>query len=379
MQPNRTPLRPDNAVLTRAATVAIILASLTALAFATVATMSEKAKAELAERYAKSLTARTVSSIDDLATFFKEQQALYLRITPPTPDFVFRQPCGVIPFDLKGFPDEFLKGLVEETDKGCPVYVAVVAEDSTTRETVFANAKGYEIHAIPAAKDYDPWWFLNSIYPDLYSGRYGNDQIEMMKGWYDPAHIQIEVKLLPIEYVDAYAAAMAEAYVPPSGGGTVLMRYNGPPVTNLQFTAIESLTNGMMLTLAYPAGFTNRVDFFTCTNLVDPWWDLVATTNVNSSTNWIEWLDTSPPELRFYAAGNADTNAETDPDGDGLTWAREMFMYHTSPTNSDSDNDGLNDYEEVINRRTDPNNSDTNLPTVSILFPSNGSEKVWLP
>jgi hypothetical protein len=112
---------------------------------------------------------------------------------------------------------------------------------------------------------------------------------------------------------------------------------------------------------------------------VDPWWDLVATTNVNSSTNWIEWLDTSPPELRFYAAGNADTNAETDPDGDGLTWAREMFMYHTSPTNSDSDNDGLNDYEEVINRRTDPNNSDTNLPTVSILFPSNGSEKVWLP
>ncbi len=371
--------RPATTVLIRASTAAIVLASLTALAVTAVTALSEKAKAELAERYAKNLTARAVSSVADLATYFKEQQALYLRITPPTPDFVFRQSCGVIPFDLKGFPDEFLKGLVEETENGCPVYTVVVAEAPNTRENVFANADGYEIHAIAATEDYDPWWFLNSIYPDLYSGRYGHDQIEMMKGWYDPAHIQIEVKLLPVEYIDAYAAEMAEAYVPPSGGGTILMRYDGPPVTNLQFTAIESLTNGMLLTLAYPAGFTNRVDFFTCTNLVDAWWDLAATTNVNSSTNWIEWLDTSPPELRFYAAGNADTNANTDPDGDGLTWAREMFMYHTSPTNSDSDGDGLSDYEEVITRRTDPNNSNTCLPTVSILFPADGSGKVWLP
>ncbi len=375
MRRDPSSLRPRKSVLIRTSAAAVVLVSLTALAVTAVTSLSERAKGDLADRYAKRLTARTVSNIDDLATFFKEQQALYLRITPPTPEFVFRQPCGVIPFDPKGFPEEFLKGLVEEKDKGCPVYVAVIAEDSTTRETVFANAKGYEIHAIAAAKDYDPWWFLNSIYPDLYSGRYGNDQIEMMQDWYDPAHIQIEVKLLPIEYIDAYATEMANAYVAPSGGGTVLMRYSGPPVTNLQFTAIESLTNGMLLTVAYPAGFTNRVDFFTCTNLVDSWWDLAVTTNVNASTNWIEWLDTYPPERRFYAAGNADV----DKDGDGLTDAREKFMYHTSATTNDTDGDGLSDYEEVITRRTDPNNSNTCLPTVSILFPADGSGKVWLP
>ncbi len=377
MRPGRSSLRPGRAVLIRASLSAMALASLTALAFAAATTISEKAKVERAERIAKALSARTVSGIDDLAALFREQQALFLRITPPTPDFTLRQPCGTIPFDPKGFPEEFLKGLIEETDKGCPVYTVVVAEDPVTRETVFANAKGYEIHAVAAAKDYDPWWFLASIYPDLGTDKYGREQIEMLRDCYDPAHVQIEVKLLPVEYIETYATEMASVTTAPSlSGGTTLLRYDGPPVTNLQFTAIETQTNGILLTLAYPTtGFTNRVDIFTCTNMVDFWWDLAVTTNVNTSTNWIEWLDTSPPELRFYAAGNADL----DTDGDGLADAREKFMYHTSITTNDTDGDLLSDYEEVVNRHTDPNNSDTNRPVVSILFPTDGSGKVWLP
>ena len=154
-----------------------------------------------------------------------------------------------------------------------------------------------------------------------------------------------------------------------------MMRYSGPPVTNIQFTAIETKTNGMLLTLAYPNGFTNRVDIFTCTDLVGAWWDLAATVNVNTSTNWIEWLDTSPPGLRFYAAGNADVDA----DHDNLPDDREKFMYHTSATTNDTDHDGLTDSNEVFNLHTDPNNSDTNPPTVWIVFPSNNYAKVWLP
>lgn len=354
---------------------AVLLASLTALGITTVTAVSERTKTERAGRYAKNLSARTVCSVEDLAMFFREQQALYLHITPPTPDYVFRQTCGVIPFDIRGFPDAFLKGLIEETDKGCPVYTVVVAEDSTTRETVFANAKGYEIHAIGAAKDYDPWSVLDSIYPDLYAGTYGNDQIAMMKEWYDPAHIQIEVRLIPLEYIEAYAAEMAESYVAPSRDGISLMRYDGPPVTDLQFTAIEVHTNGTLLTLAYPTDFTNRVDIFSCADLVASWWDLAVTTNVNTSTNWIEWLDPTPPTLRFYTAGNADL----DTDGDGLTDGREKFLYHTLATTNDTDEDSLSDYEEVINRHTDPNNSNTCLPVVSIVFPASGSGKVWVP
>lgn len=377
MRPDRLSSRFNRAIVIRVSCAAMVLASLTALAFGTVSTITERAKAERIARLTKALSANAVYSGDDLVTLFREQQALYLSITPPTPDFTLRQPCGIIPFDIKGFPDGFLKGLIEETDKGCPVYTVIIAEDAVTRETVFANAKGYEIHAVAGAKDYDPWWFLASIYPDLGTDKYSREQIEMLRNCYDPAHIQIEVKLLPVEYIETYATEMASVTAAPSsGGGTPMMRYSGPAVTNLQFTAIETQTNGILLTLAYPTtGFTNRVDFFTCTNLVDFWWDLAVTTNVSPSTNWIEWLDTSPPELRFYAAGNADI----DTDGDGLADARERFMYHTSVTTNDTDGDLLSDYEEVINRHTDPNNSDTNLPTASIMFPANGSGKVWLP
>lgn len=245
-----------------------------------------------------------------------------------------------------------------------------------------ANSEGVEIAAMKPELGYDPWRLLRECHPDWESGAYTAEERELLEECYDPARIQAVFTLLSAEYAEKYAAALAEeraARLAEFGGGASLKSYSGPPVTNLQFTAVEAQTNGMLLTLAYPDDFTNRVDFFTSTNLVDFWWNLAATTNVNASTNWIEWLDGSPPDLRFYAAGNADTNSDTDPDGDGLTWAREMFLYHTSPTNYDTDSDGLSDYTEVILLRTDPCNSDTNKPVVAFVFPTNGAERVWLP
>ena len=332
MRPDLLSHRPGK-VIVRASVAAIVLVSLAALAFAVVTTISTNATAARATIYANRLTSRTVSGVDDLTALFREQQTLFLRIMPPAKDFVLRQPCGTIPFDPNGFPDDFLNGLVAETNKGCLVYTVVIAEDPVTRETVLANAKGYEIHAVPAAADYDPWWFLNSVYPGLDSGSYDSDQIAWLKACYDPAHVQITVTLLPAVSISTYAAAMANESATASlalGGGVPLMQYSG---TNLlQFTAIASTNNGMLLTLAYPTGFTNRVDIFTCTNLVSAWWNLAVTTNVSVSTNYIQWLDTSPPGLRFYAAGNADV----DTDSDGIPDDREEFMYHTDPNNPTS-------------------------------------------
>ena len=375
MRPDRLSHWPGKA-LARASVAAIVLASLGALAFAAVTITSENATAARAKRYADGLTARTVSGVDALAALFKSQQALYLRISPPAPDFVLRQPCGTIPFDPNGFPDDFLNGLVAETNKGCLVYTVVIAEDPTTRETVFANIKGNEIHAVPAVAGYDPWWLLDTLYPDLGTGPYNSAQVTILKKCYDPAHVQITVTLLPVVSIPAYAVAMANesATASPDFGGVPLMQPSGQ-VSNLQFTAIAYTNGGMLLTLSYPAGFTNRVDIFTCTNLVSFWWNLAVTTHVNTSTNDIQWLDTSPPGLRFYAAGNADVDA----DHDNLPDDREKFMYHTSATTNDTDHDGLTDSNEVFNLHTDPNNSDTNPPTVWIVFPSNNYAKVWLP
>ena len=139
------------------------------------------------------------------------------------------------------------------------------------------------------------------------------------------------------------AESASQALTATSGSDAVPMSSQGPPVTNICFTAIER-TNGIRVTIAYPYNgatyptncFTNRLDIFTSTDLLESWWDLAVTTNVSPSTNWIEWTDGSVTAtwitVRFYAAGNADL----DSDGDGYADAREIFMYHSDPNNSTS-------------------------------------------
>jgi hypothetical protein len=129
-----------------------------------------------------------------------------------------------------------------------------------------------------------------------------------------------------------------------SGGGSVMLNYQGPPVTNICFTAIEWTTNFIRVTIAYPYNgatyptncFTNQLDVFYSSDLLESWWELATTTNVNASTNWIEWTDQSVTAswvvVRFYATGNADV----DSDGDGFSDARERFMYHSDPNNPTS-------------------------------------------
>jgi hypothetical protein len=332
--------------------------------------------------FADSLASRQVGVVEDLLARFREQQASFLFITPPISDFTLTQPCGIMPFDWKSFPDEFNKGLIGEMVGDCPLYTITILEDPENHEIVFANADGKEIYTLKPEAGYDPYWQLNQQYPNLLMGGYSQVEIDRLRKDYDSARVRITFTLLPSEYVRVYAEARAAQMATSTSlnsGGVGMMRYSGPPVTNLLFTSIEPQTNGVLLTLVYPNDFTNRVDVFTCTNLLDFWWDLAVTTNVNTSTNWIEWLDSSPPAVRFYVAGNADTNADTDADGDGLTAARETYLYHTSTTTNDTDHDGLTDYEEVINRHTDPNNGDTNRPTVWITFPTNMMERTWLP
>jgi hypothetical protein len=58
---------------------------------------------------------------------------------------------------------------------------------------------------------------------------------------------------------------------------------------------------------------------------------------------------------RFYAAGSV----LADQDIDGLSDARELFLYQTNPGDPDSDHDLLSDFDEQINHGTDPNNPDS--------------------
>ena len=300
----------------------------------------------------KEFMSSQVSDINDLDVWFREKQFNWLQIVPPAEDFILRQPSGeLLPFDWKKFPSGFTKNLVSGYLNSVPAFKIVIAEDRQTRSTFFYNEKGDLVFSLPAEPGYNPQWFLKETRPDLFSGRYTPSYVDWMSRFYDPARVQLEVTIIPNVYAEDYlyaesrlaAESASQALTSSSGGGSMSMSYRGPSVTNICFTAIE-WTNGIRVTIAYPYDgatyptncFTNRLDIFTSSDLLESWWDLAATTNVSPSTNWIEWTDTSVTSswvfVRFYTAGNADI----DSDGDGFADAREKFMYHSDPNNSTS-------------------------------------------
>ncbi|MBA4388270.1 MAG: hypothetical protein C0404_09840, partial [Verrucomicrobia bacterium] len=173
-----------------------------------------------------------------------------------------------------------------------------------------------------------------------------------------------------------------------AGGGIGMMRYDGPPVDHLKITAQEiTVSNQMIITVAYPwtAGvptnsFTNRIEFFACTNLIDYWWFSMGATNVSSSTNWIEWTDTNYyPTASLSVKHTRVGNADLDSDGDGLKNARELLMYHSNSSSTNSDGDSYSDWTEVMLLNTDPSSNDTVRATVTITSPTNNYTWTWIP
>ena len=338
----------------------------------------------MASGIADSMAQQKMGTLSDLAEMYRQEQIQWLIFAPPSSDFVLRQDYGIVVFDPKAFPDDFNKKLIGEMKNDCPVYFLTISEDPVTRETVFSNADGGEIARLKPEEGYNPNWLRDSKYPDLYSGIYGNDEIKEIEGEFDPSRIQITVTLLPVDYLDQYALAAAEEKVKQASFAKSakinppMRMYQSSGMTNLEIVGWAVATNGMKMTLAYPDGFTNRLDIFTSPDLIGNWWDLaVNATNSSTTTNFIQWVDVNAfsQTRQFYNAGNADL----DSDGDGLSDAREKFMYHTCATNSDSDGDGLSDYYEIMTLNTDPNNSKTNKPIVGISYPVDESRKVWLP
>ncbi|RKX42840.1 MAG: hypothetical protein DRP64_09135, partial [Verrucomicrobia bacterium] len=115
--------------------------------------------------------------------------------------------------------------------------------------------------------------------------------------------------------------------------------------TSLQM-ATGGITNGTVeLEVGWPASFTNNLEIFTCTNLMEQGWKMVSSSLSTTGATSLVWVDTDSTNhaQRFYIAGNADL----DTDGDGLVDARERLLFRTDPSMPDSDHDGISDYDEI--------------------------------
>jgi hypothetical protein len=100
------------------------------------------------------------------------------------------------------------------------------------------------------------------------------------------------------------------------------------------------------LRIEWPTGglSTNGVDFFACGDLLTQNWSLIATTNIDLSSNEYSWVASNASNVtrRFY-----DCWTLTDSDGDGLSDGREVRLHGTDPADWDTDDDGVSDGEEL--------------------------------
>jgi hypothetical protein len=291
-----------------------------------------------------------VTTLAELAQDFEYQQAQWLPMAPPSTEFwgwTQTASPAPMPFNPEGFPKEFVAGLVPSCRDGVTVYPVTVWEDPKTRDRVFFSSDSKEIGSIPAPQGYDPRWSLHAIYPNLTSRSWTTDYINILALIYEPSHLLIRYDLILeddlvtwvlVQSVRASLRAQAG-----NGGGPMMMKWQGGTVTNIQFVDIQKETNGCMtVTLAYPIQYQTNAntafEFFTCDGgrgLLDSWWDLVITTNVNTSTNWTSWTDRESSNtyvnVRFYAAA-----VSNDADSDGFTDGFEKFTCHTDTTNANS-------------------------------------------
>ena len=260
---NRLSLRPRRAVGIRTAVASLAVLAISALAYTAVST---KVTLDRRAAFAENMMERVLTSVDDLANRVNEEQDFYLRITPPDPDYIMRQPIGLIAFDAQGFPAEVTKTLVPAIEQGCPVYTVTVDEDPITRDLTLYNADGKPIYAIHPYKDYDPYRLLNQLYPDLSTARYAPAYAAWLKGCYDPSRVQIVLKLMSTEWIEDYAETRfttlaEEAAVAMSlnqGGGMTMMRSLAAS-NSIVIQAFTHETNGMKLEIGYPNTFTNRL------------------------------------------------------------------------------------------------------------------------
>lgn len=283
-----------------------------------------------------------VSTVYDLKNLYTDYQNLFLPIAPPSEKKYVHSDGSVLPVDWKRFPREFNQGMFAEMDSnGFPIYRVAVYEDVITRETVFLNAYGAEVYRLAPAKDYNPYaWQMDKF--QIYTLA----ALESSYQWiYDPAHIAAEFQLIPEALYDDYQlvreAEAAEALLMAPMAMTMSLPET---VTELRM-GISNATNGaVQVEIAWPDGFSDRLEIFAATDLVARDWQLFLTNIITYGSSDFSWVDPSTNYTkRFYVTGNADL----DTDADGLANAREKFLYSTDPSLNDTDGDGLIDGWEL--------------------------------
>lgn len=287
------------------------------------------------------LMSHEVTDFADLESLIRDEREWYAIITPPAADFTLRQPIyPVIPFSWSHFPKEFPDILGDRFDYeySVPVYKLRVVEDRETRQLHFYGKSGELLFSRDTPQDYDPFEWLKSRYPGLYSGRYALSEVKEVEAVYDQARVELIVTLIPTEYVESYLYAQAKVFeyqrsiMNEEDSGFMMMRMGAE--SNIVITSLAKMTNGLRLEIGYPEEFGDLLEVYRATDLMERDWQLVSDPLETTGTTSIAWLDADFGSLgvAFYAVGNHDL----DCDADGFNDAFEIFVIGTDPNDAGS-------------------------------------------
>lgn len=277
------------------------------------------------------------ASEEDIARYYERQQSAYVPLLLPDPECTLVQAGGTLAVaDWTGFTKQFVEGLIPASCGGVTYWPVCIMEDAARnqRRRVLLNARGEAIAELPVPKDYDPAWWVKAHYPHLYGSETGKEssaEREVLESFFDGQRLIMRYELVEAGELSKLLLARGEVATFEDEGIGMMMSWQGGSVTNLEFVdiALDGTNDDIEVTLAYPDSFTNRIALIACTNMLDPAWSLLITTNPATATNTITYLDweSTNYDIRFYHAYDADC----DMDGDGVIDGEEKFLNGTDP------------------------------------------------
>ena len=287
---------------------------------------------------------RSLVQIDEIV---HATQLEFWQLVPPSTDDPFylhaERVVRMVDWQSKEWPEALLKQMYAEMKtvhrSMYPFYRMRVIE-TRLGELVYLNSYNQEVWRTPAPKEYNPYAFAFAKF-----GVESEKALSFQQKLYGrSSNVGVEILLLPEDFAEAYEEdVVAEAEEEALATPMIMALAAPPPSTNLTMgIGVES--NEVEVGVYFPSGYTNPVDVFVSSSLIEWDWSLftnIISSNITEST-WIDETATNAPTHYWVAA-----RSDLDSDGDGLSDSYEKYLYQTDPNLADTDGDGISDGAEV--------------------------------
>ena len=293
----------------------------------------------------------SLMQIDELVHAAQEQ---FWQLLPPAgDDLLYIHPdrtVRAVDWNSKEWPRVLKRQMYAEMEtvnfSMYPFYRLTVIE-TRSGELVYYNSYDQEVWRTPAPLGYTPYSFAL----EQYRVESETELTAQQKLLGRSSNVGIEIRLLPESFVNSYEQDVAAeeltlqepiALMAPVGMMMAPMAMGSG--VELQMD-IDRLTNGTVEVFVewLSSLDSDSLDLFLCSDLIAADWQLQTNFPTASSTNFSFSDQDTNLTVRFYVTGTMH-----DEDFDGLTSARERYLYKTREDLFSTDADGLGDGWEIL-------------------------------